>query len=150
MTDVHSREQRRRNMSRVRSKDTGPELLLRRLLFALGYRYRLHTKDLPGKPDVVFASRRKVIFVHGCFWHVHACSAGRSTPETNAQFWHAKRRANVIRDVQVLDALQGSGWQVLVIWQCELKKPKMIARRAKRFLGNPRHCDPKTLVSLPR
>src|SRR6202011_1003364 len=111
--------QRSANMRQIRSKNTTPELLLRRMLHRLGYRFRLHRRDLPGKPDLVFPSRRKVIFVHGCFWHMHNCRWGNVTPATNAEFWQTKRQANVHRDHQALQSLAAAGWKVFVVWECE-------------------------------
>lgn len=134
MPDVHGTEERSRNMAHVRARDTGPEMTVRRLVFALGFRYRLHGKTLPGKPDLVFRSKRKVIFVHGCFWHMHTCRAGRSTPKTNAEFWSLKRAANVTRDRRNLGLLQAAGWEVLTIWECELRKPDRVQGRAAAFL----------------
>src|SRR5256885_6490816 len=101
-------------MRRIRNKDTSPELILRSIIHRLGYRFRLHRKDLPGKPDLVFPSRRKLIFVHGCFWHMHDCRYGRVTPATNAEVWQNKRLSNVARDVRHLKALRKDGWQVMV------------------------------------
>src|SRR5688572_12051601 len=98
MSDVHTPEQRSRNMSAIQSKDTKPEMIVRRLLHTNGYRYRLHDKRLPGRPDLVFPSRKKVIFVHGCYWHMHDCKYGRVKPKSNSEFWSAKRNSNVSRD----------------------------------------------------
>src|SRR3954451_18426166 len=100
-------------MRLVRSKHTKPELLVRRLVHGMEYRYRLHARDLPGRPDLVFRSRRKVVFVHGCYWHVHSCPLGRVTPATNAEFWRAKRQGTVDRDVKNLRALRDAGWEAL-------------------------------------
>lgn len=134
MADVHSPEQRRRNMASVRGRDTAPELALRRILTRLGIRYRLHRSDLPGKPDLVFASRRKVIFVHGCFWHSHSCKAGRAAPRTNATFWAIKRGATVERDRRNVADLRAAGWEPLIVWQCQLRKPSDIEQAVLRFL----------------
>ncbi len=136
MADVHTRAQRSFNMSRIRSKNTSPELLVRRLVHSHGFRYRLHTKNLPGKPDLVFAPRRKVIFVHGCYWHMHACGFGRVTPKTNADFWQKKRKSNVERDRRNVRELKRLGWHVLVVWECSLRKPGNVERRVVRFLEN--------------
>lgn len=119
--DVHSPEKRSFNMSRIRNKNTKPEMIVRSLVHRLGYRYRLHQKELPGKPDLVFAARRKVIFVHGCFWHMHECRYGAVKPATNASFWETKRLSNVERDRKNRMALEQAGWQVLVIWECQTK-----------------------------
>lgn len=107
-------------MGRIPSKDTKPELLLRRALHALGLRYRLHGKDLPGKPDLVFASYRAVVFVHGCFWHRHSSCKVASSPKSNTEFWEAKFARNVERDAANLTALKYRGWRVFVVWECEL------------------------------
>lgn len=134
MADVHTREQRSFNMSRIRSKNTTPELTIRRMVHALGFRYRLHGGKLPGRPDLVFASRHKVIFVHGCYWHMHACTYGRVTPKTNAAFWQKKRGSNVERDRRNARELARLGWQVLVVWECSLRKPHQVERRVVKFL----------------
>jgi len=121
MTDVHSPEQRSYNMSRIRSGDTKPELLVRRILHAAGLRYRLHAKNLPGKPDLVFAGARAVVFVHGCFWHMHKCRYGKPAPTTNQEFWAQKRRGNAERDVRNRRALRAEGWKVFEIWECDTR-----------------------------
>lgn len=131
MVDVHSKAIRSYNMSRIRGKDTAPEILLRRTLHRAGFRYRLHVKDLPGKPDLVFPSRRTVIFVHGCYWHRHNCRYGRVRAKTNAAFWEKKIRGNVERDRKHVAALRHAGWRVLTVWECEREKG---ATRAVRFL----------------
>nr|VFJ92440.1 MAG: T/G mismatch-specific endonuclease [Candidatus Kentron sp. LFY] len=124
MTDVLTPEQRKRCMSSIRGKDTKPEMIVRRIVHAMGYRYRLHYKGLPGKPDLVFPGRRKVIFVHGCFWHMHDCDYGRVKPSTNEEFWEKKRRGTEERDENNQNLLQQLGWEVLVIWECQTKKGK--------------------------
>lgn len=125
-------------MSRVRSKDTGPEWTVRRMLHHLGYRYRLHVPGLPGKPDLVFPARRKVIFVHGCFWHGHeACRSGTVRPQANAAFWNAKLDRNKQRDAQHLAVLMGAGWSALVVWSCELRDEETLRSRLVAFLGEP-------------
>ena len=118
MADVHSKAQRSFNMSRIRGKDTKPEMIVRSLVHQMGYRFRLHRKDLPGRPDLVLPRHRKIIFVHGCFWHMHRCRYGRVVPKTNTQFWQDKRRGNVERDRRNAAALRKAGWQVLTIWEC--------------------------------
>lgn len=123
MVDVLTPDQRSYNMSRIRSQDTRPEMIVRSLVHGMKYRYGLHKKDLPGTPDLVFRSRRKVIFVHGCFYHMHDCLNGRVVPKTNVEFWDTKRRANVERDVRNLVALKKAGWKVLCVWEC-MTKPK--------------------------
>lgn len=119
MTDVHTREQRSRNMAAIRGKDTKPEIRVRSVLHALGYRFRLHRTDLPGKPDIVLPKYHLVIFVHGCFWHSHNCRYGKVTPATNAEFWSSKRAATVERDAQRTEALKALGWRYLTVWECE-------------------------------
>ncbi len=115
-------EQRRLNMSRVRGKNTKPELLIRRALHATGLRYRLHGAKLPGKPDLVFPARRAVVFVHGCFWHGHNCSLFRM-PATRTEFWSMKIESNRKRDAVAVGSLRSAGWRVLTIWECALRGP---------------------------
>ncbi|GAA1765817.1 very short patch repair endonuclease [Pseudarthrobacter sulfonivorans] len=139
MSDRLTPEQRSWNMSRIRGKNTKPELLVRRLLHARGYRYRLHGKSgsvrLPGNPDLVFAGRRKVIFVNGCFWHFHDCRAGQHAPKANAAFWEAKRSRTRERDDQQRRQLEASGWEVLTVWECELKDGSALEAQLVAFLG---------------
>ncbi|MCM8742303.1 DNA mismatch endonuclease Vsr [Pseudomonas koreensis] len=123
-------------MSRVRSAHTKPEILVRKLIFGMGYRYRLHRKDLPGKPDIVFPSRKKVIFVHGCFWHQHqdpTCRLSR-TPKTKQDFWAPKFIANQERDRIALSELERLSWQVLIIWECQLKNVDSLQAKISEFL----------------
>lgn len=137
MTDKLSPERRSRNMAAIRGKDTKPELIVRSLVYSLGYRYRLHRKDLPGKPDLVFGSRRKVIFVHGCFWHGcerTGCLDARR-PKSNTGYWNPKIEGNKSRDEKHLQALQSEGWQVLVVWDCETKDAAALKRRIVCFLA---------------
>ncbi|MYB05913.1 MAG: DNA mismatch endonuclease Vsr [Gemmatimonadetes bacterium] len=140
--DTRTEEQRRRIMQAVRSRDTGPEMLVRRLLHRFGYRYRLHRTDLPGKPDIVFGSRRKVIFVHGCFWHSHGCSKGR-LPKSRLEFWRPKLLENSRRDGRNEEALRALGWNVLVIWQCETSDLEALSQRLLRFLGDRKLQSPR-------
>lgn len=121
-------------MSRIGSKDTQPELIVRRLLTEMGLRYRLHRRDLPGKPDIVFGPRRLVLFVHGCFWHRHRGCRMASTPSANAAFWQTKLDANMARDRRNTAALKRAGWRVAVIWECETRQPERLARRLQRLL----------------
>ncbi len=121
-------------MSRVKSKDTSPEWAVRRLVFGMGYRYRLHDPRLPGKPDLVFAGRRKVIFVHGCFWHGHAGCRYARLPKTRVDFWADKVARNRARDGRNRRALRAAGWDVLTVWQCELKQTDKLARKLHDFL----------------
>jgi len=114
-------EERSNLMSRVRSKNTAPELITRKMLHSLGYRFRLHKKDLPGSPDIVLPRYRTVIFIHGCFWHGHSCSKGK-IPSSNSQFWREKIESNIKRDKQREGSLESLGWKVITIWECEIKK----------------------------
>lgn len=122
------------NMRAIRSKNTQPEMAVRSLIHGLGYRFRLHRKDLPGKPDLAFPSRRKVIFVHGCFWHFHDCKVAH-IPNSNREYWEPKLRRNKARDIKNLNALAQQGWDALEIWECELKDTRAISVQVKRFLG---------------
>ncbi|MBM3760215.1 MAG: DNA mismatch endonuclease Vsr [Acidobacteria bacterium] len=122
-------------MAKVRSKDTGPEMVVRKLVHAMGYRYRLHRKDLPGAPDLVFASLGKVIFVHGCFWHLHqGCSLARM-PKSRLDFWKPKLEANRERDKKNLRQLKKLGWTSITIWECQLGDDKKLRDRIERFLN---------------
>lgn len=129
--------ERSERMGRVRSANTGPELELRRLVFALGYRYRLHDRTLPGKPDMVFTTRRAVIFVHGCFWHQHGCGTYKM-PASRPDFWLPKLQGNAVRDERVQTELATAGWRVLAIWECELRgDPLALGFRILDFLEAP-------------
>lgn len=133
--DTLTPQQRSAVMSRIRCVDTLPEMAVRRIAHALGYRYRLHSAKLPGKPDLVFASRKKVVFVHGCFWHLHAaCREGRM-PSSNRDYWVPKLERNRTRDAAHRRALRRLGWSSLVLWECELSNPERIARKLCAFLG---------------
>ena len=134
MTDVLTPKQRSFNMSQIRNKDTRPEILVRSVVHRLGYRFALHRKDLPGHPDLVLTRHRKIIFVHGCFWHMHKCHYGRVRPATNVNFWKAKRQANVARDKKNLRKLRKDGWKVLVVWECWTRDPSALRERLVRFL----------------
>jgi DNA mismatch endonuclease (patch repair protein) len=136
MADTRTKEQRSHIMKSVGSRDTGPELTVRRLLHRLGYRYRLHRRDLPGRPDIVFPVRRKAIFIHGCFWHGHDCEKGK-LPKSRAEYWTAKIKTNQGRDARAIAGLEDAGWQTLSVWQCELKGLDTIARALREFLGPP-------------
>lgn len=133
MTDVLSTEQRRFCMSRIRDKNTKPEIIVRQLVRQMGIGYRLHVKDLPGKPDLVFRKHKKVIFVHGCFWHMHACKYGRVIPKTNTEFWQKKRLSNKLRDSKNRKELKKLGWSILVIWECQTRKPALLLKKIQRF-----------------
>ncbi|WP_175951493.1 very short patch repair endonuclease [Burkholderia sp. BCC0405] len=120
-------------MRRIHSKDTSIEMRVRKYIYSLGFRYRLHVKDLPGKPDIVFRKTKKIVFVHGCFWHGHGCRKGQ-LPKTNIEFWGDKIRANVDRDSRVIRDLESAGWHVLVIWQCQIGDLSMLQSEIKKFL----------------
>lgn len=124
-------------MSKIKGKDTGPELIVRRLVHALGYRYKLHDRSLPGSPDLVFSSRQKVILVHGCFWHWHHCMRDRATPRTRSQFWQAKLQLNRARDRRNRAALRQEGWDVLTVWECETADLPRLAEAIRCFLERP-------------
>lgn len=125
MADVHSKEIRSYNMSKIKSKDTKPELLVRKFLHKHGFRYRLHVKDLPGKPDIVLPRYKTVIFVHGCFWHGHENCKYYVVPKTRTEWWLNKINNNIIRDEFTGKSLIDQGWHIIVIWECELKKNKI-------------------------
>jgi DNA mismatch endonuclease (patch repair protein) len=129
MTDVLTADQRRLNMSRIRSKDTKPEMIVRSLVHRMGYRFRLHDKTLPGKPDLVLKRYKTVIFVHGCFWHMHTCRWGQVKPKTSAEFWENKRRRNAARDEEVIRQLEAMGWRVIVVWECETRDVERLRER---------------------
>lgn len=122
MSDVHTPEQRHKNMAAIHSSSTKPELKLRRALWSLGFRYRINEKDLPGKPDIVLPKYRTVVFVHGCFWHGHKGCKYYTVPKTNTEFWTAKVTRNQQRDQEVWRQLEAKGWAVIIVWECELKK----------------------------
>src|SRR5580700_10482109 len=132
--DTLSAERRSANMRQIRSKDTAPELLLRQLLHRSGYRFRLHRKDLPGNPDLVFPSRRKIIFVHGCFWHGHHCARGGRKPKTNADYWLPKIARNRERHAVAVKKLKALHWDVLTLWECKLKNVDFLRQHLERFL----------------
>jgi len=134
MVDVLTKEQRSYNMSQIRCKNTKPEMIVRSLVHSMGYRYALHRKDLPGHPDLVLVKHKKVIFVHGCFWHMHKCRYGKVKPATNVKFWQTKREGNVARDKRNLRKLRKAGWKVLVIWECHTHNPEKLITRLKQFL----------------
>ena len=137
MADTVSLETRSRIMARVKSKGMKPEMKVRRLLHGLGYRYRLHRADLPGRPDLVFPSRRKVVFVNGCFWHRHDGCPRVRIPATNREYWIAKLERNHARDARNIVALQRQGWAVLTVWECQLRDLPAVTERIIAFLGSP-------------
>lgn len=126
---------RSENMRRITSKDTAPELFVRKITHGLGFRYRLHRHDLPGRPDMVFPSRRKVIFVHGCFWHMHSKCGAAHIPKTNRGYWRPKLLRNKARDIYNRAKLRREGWRCLVIWECQLHSPGTVVTRVRQFLG---------------
>jgi len=137
MADKLTKERRSENMRRIRDRDTKPEMIVRRMVYGMGYRYRLRRRDLPGKPDLVFGPRRKVIFVHGCFWHQHEladCLDGRR-PKSNTDYWDAKLKRNVERDNENRTALETDGWEVLVIWECETTDNLTLRKKVDTFLS---------------
>ena len=134
MADVFTKSERSALMARIRGKDTKPELLVRRLIHGLGYRYRLHRKELPGTPDLVFPSRKKVIFVHGCFWHRHEGCKFSTMPKTRVDFWKKKFESNVRRDSRVQEELALLGWRSMVVWECETKSLETLTEKIHRFL----------------
>lgn len=136
MVDMVPPERRSEIMRRITGKDTEPEKAVRRLLFGLGYRFRIHRKDLPGKPDIVLPKFKTVILVHGCFWHGHGCSPKNRRPKSNTDYWNPKIDRNIRRDGENLEKLSSLGWKAVVIWACELKNPEAL--------------EAKLLASLPR
>lgn len=135
MIDTRTPKKRSQIMASVRSKDTGPELVVRKLLTQEGYRYRLHKKGLPGRPDIVFPGKKKIIFVHGCFWHGHRCSKG-ALPKSRLDYWKPKIEKNKERDLKNRKALVKDGWKVLTIWQCQLKNIENIRKKLNKFLNS--------------
>jgi DNA mismatch endonuclease (patch repair protein) len=134
MVDNRTQTSRSALMGRIGSKNTAPELIVRRLLHSLGYRFRLHRKDLPGTPDIVLPGRRKAIFVHGCFWHAHSCRIGRP-PKSRPEFWEPKLARNRARDEENSRNLEEAGWDVLTVWQCETKDKVALSELLEKFLG---------------
>jgi DNA mismatch endonuclease (patch repair protein) len=133
MVDNRTESSRSALMGRIGSKNTAPELIVRRLLHSLGYRFRLHRKDLPGTPDIVLPGRRKAIFVHGCFWHAHGCRIGRP-PKSRPEFWEPKLARNRARDEENSRDLEEAGWEVLTVWQCETKDKVALSELLEKFL----------------
>ena len=131
--DPLTKAERRERMSRIRNADTKPEMIGRRLVHDMGYRYRLHARDLPGNPDLVFRPRKKVILIHGCFWHQHGCRQYRQ-PRTKRSFWETKLAKNKARDAKVMRKLRKLGWGVMVVWECQVRQEAVLRSRIKRFL----------------
>ena len=135
MTDVFSKEKRSDVMRQVKAKGTTPELKVRKLLWAMGLRYRLHRKDLPGAPDIVLPGRKLAVFVHGCFWHGHDCARGARVPKQNRPYWTQKIERNRQRDVRTQAELEAKGWTPLVVWECELKDSAALEARLQDAAG---------------
>ncbi|MBZ5583390.1 MAG: DNA mismatch endonuclease Vsr [Acidobacteriia bacterium] len=135
--DTFSRDERSAIMRRVQARDTKPEMLVRSLVHRMGLRFSAHRSDLPGKPDLVFPCRAKVIFVHGCFWHGHNCRSGRNRPSSNQDYWIPKLDRNMARDAANRRRLRREGWGVLTVWECELKNEPRLRGRIARFFGEP-------------
>lgn len=135
MVDRIGKEHRSWNMSRIRGKNTSPELLVRSLLHRLGYRFRLHRRDLPGKPDIILPKHKAVVFVHGCFWHRHSRCKYAYTPKSNLEFWRDKFHGNVQRDRVTARRLRKLGWRVIVVWECQTADAKELAERLTRALS---------------
>lgn len=133
MPDILTPEQRSRNMRAIKGRDTTPELTVRSLLHAMGYRFRLHRRDLPGSPDIVLPAHRTVVFVHGCFWHRHRCRHGQVCPATRTDFWQAKFAANKKRDQRAVRRLRREGWRVLVVWECQTRDIERFRARLAAF-----------------
>ena len=132
--DIFTHEQRSELMARIKGKDTKPEICVRRMAHALGYRFRLHRRNLPGTPDLTFPRLEKVIFVHGCFWHQHVGCRYAYQPKSNFPFWKKKFSENQTRDTRALEDLRSLGWKVLVVWECQTRKPEKLWARISRFL----------------
>lgn len=136
MTDTLTPQQRSLRMAKIHGKDTKPEMVVRRLVHGLGFRYRLHRKDLPGKPDLVFSSRRRVIFVHGCFWHGHGAGCPLTRlPKSNTEFWKSKIESNRARDERNIHQLKELGWRVMIVWECELRDLAGVKDKILAFLN---------------
>jgi DNA mismatch endonuclease (patch repair protein) len=134
VADRFSKARRSALMSRIKGRDTVPEMVVRKLVHRLGYRFHLHSRDLPGRPDIVLPRHRKVILVHGCFWHGHKGCRRSKRPSTNRAFWNRKINGNILRDWRTVEGLKRAGWDFMVVWQCQTKDAKMLCRRVKKFL----------------
>lgn len=146
MVDFLSPSERSERMSRIRSSNTAPEVALRRAMHAIGFRFRLHSKGLPGKPDIVLPRHKTVIFVHGCFWHRHSGCKIATTPKTNTEFWVEKFDRNVVRDARTREQLEGLGWRVIVVWECELRSANQVAGAVRRVVDE---ICPERFVGAP-
>jgi len=133
--DVFEPDKRSDIMRRVKSGDTKPEMVVRKMVHAMGFRFRLHRRDLPGTPDLVLPRHHKVILVHGCFWHGHDCPAGHKRPKSNTAYWRRKLERNCLRDAENLAKLKAMGWDVLILWECEIRNAKNMRLQLERFLG---------------
>lgn len=133
--DTVSKEKRREIMSKVGGKNTGPEIKVRKLLHSMGYRFRLQRKDLPGKPDIVLPKYKTIIFVHGCFWHGHDCKMGKNRPKSNSEYWENKINNNIDRDKKNISLLNNYGWNVLIVWECQIRNTEKLKNIILLFLG---------------
>jgi DNA mismatch endonuclease (patch repair protein) len=145
MADVHDKKTRSYNMSQIKGKNTKPEMLVRRFLHANGFRYRLHVKDLPGKPDIVLPKYRTVIFVHGCFWHGHEGCKYYVVPKTKTEWWLNKINGNIAKDVNVMKSLKKEGWKIIILWECDLKRTT-IEKSLKRLSQKLKNKDVGSMV----
>ena len=134
MADNLTPEQRKRNMKAIKSRHTKPEMIVRSIVHRFGYRFRLHDKKLPGKPDIVLPRHRKIILVHGCFWHMHDCKRGNVTPKTNVEYWQNKRFRNVARDKENTKSYNKAEYKILTVWECEIKNLPNLEDKIKKFL----------------
>lgn len=134
MIDKITPERRSENMRAIKSKNTRPEIIVRKLLYSMGYRFRLHRKDLPGKPDIVLGPRKKAIQVHGCYWHGHGCKVGGTGAKSNTSYWGPKIARNQERDAEAIKALSVAGWKTLTIWECEIANESRLRAKIRRFL----------------
>jgi DNA mismatch endonuclease (patch repair protein) len=134
MPETLTKKQRSRVMAAVKSRNTKPEIIVRRLVHRLGFRFRLHRRDLPGTPDIVLSRLRKIINVHGCFWHLHTCHHARRAPVNNGEYWKLKRERNAARDKEVIRQLRKAGWKTLVIWECDFLCRATLTTRIRKFL----------------
>jgi len=138
--DIWTKKKRSEVMSKILGRDTKPEIVVRKMLFSMGYRFRLHGKGMPGKPDIVLRKYNAIIFIHGCFWHLHGKCRDGAIPKTRTAFWRSKLYGNKERDRRNLNTLRRSGWKVLKLWECEIeKKPKRVVKKIETFLKSGKH-----------